>query len=82
MQAGAHARAVRAARAEAAGGRRVRVAGAAATRAPRPRARASRSPPDAPREPQREGGRAQATLVRLRCVRGQSSSPQETLKRG
>lgn len=80
MQAGAHAGAVRAARAAAAGGRRVRVAGGAAARARAP-ACAPRAPADAPREPQRQGGRAQATLVRLRRRRGQPSGPQETLRR-
>lgn len=47
MQAGAHSGAVRAARAEAAGGRRVRVAGAAAPRA-RPRAAHATHAPHAP----------------------------------
>lgn len=84
MQARAHAGAVRTARAAAAGGRRVRVAGAAPPRAPgtpRAPARAPRAPSDAPREPQCEGGRAQTSLVCLRRLRGQPSSPQETLKR-
>lgn len=70
VQARAHAAAVRATRAAAAGGRRVRVASAAPPRTARatrgPAARAPRAPADAPREPQRQGGRAQATLVRVR----------------
>lgn len=95
-EAGAHPGAVRPQRAAAAGRRRVRVAGGAQARAAHAACRARRTrgahgghdvphdpraPADAPREPQRQGGRPQAAVVRLRRVRGRPPAPKETLNR-
>lgn len=84
VQARAYAGTVRVARAEAAGGRCVRVAGPASPRASCPPCAppcAPRTSANASRKPQCQGRRAQAALVRLRRVRRQPPSPQETLKR-